>query len=167
MGSGRVSGASPRHVRLRRFSDRDAKATYDIFFTAVRKGTAEHYSQFEREAWAGSSVQPENWQKRLSSQHTEVAEIEGRLVGFMSMKETGFLDLAFVLPNAMGAGVGGQIYAALEDWARESKLTKLTTHASHLLRPFLIKRGWQVVKAQTVLSNGREIENFLMEKALA
>ncbi|MFY0692095.1 MAG: GNAT family N-acetyltransferase [Paracoccaceae bacterium] len=167
MGLGRVSGSGPRHVKLRRFSDRDAKATYDIFYAAVRKGTVAHYSQYEREAWAGSQTQPENWLRRLNAQQTILAEMEGRIVGFMSMKPDGFLDLAFVLPNVMGMGVAGRIYGALEDWARENNLSTLRTHASHLLRPFLIRRGWQVVKAQTVLSNGRRIENFQMEKLLA
>ncbi|NNK77410.1 MAG: GNAT family N-acetyltransferase [Litoreibacter sp.] len=153
-------------MKLRRFCDRDAKATYDIFFTSVRKGTAEHYSLRQREAWAGSSVQPENWCRRLGSQHTLVAEMEGRIVGFMSLKESGFLDLAFVFPNTMGTRVSDRLYEALEEWAREQKLEKLTTNASHLARSFLARYGWEVVKAQTVMSNGREIENFQMEKLL-
>ncbi len=167
MGPRRASNVSPRHLRIRQFKLADLAATYAVFFTAVRQGAAEFYSLHDREAWAGSPNPPENWVQRLSDQDTRVAEMEGRVVGFMSLMPTGHLDMAFVLPDQMGTGVAARLYKALEDAAYSAGLTKLTTDASYLAKSFFTKQGWRVLSPQTVLCNGREIKNFQMEKRLS
>lgn len=103
----------------------------------------------------------------MSEQITHVAETEGRIVGFMSLTKAGRLDMAFVLPKMMGTGVSDRLYAAQEQAARDLKLTRLTTDASHLARSFFLKHGWTVLAAQKARTNGHDLENFSMEKNLS
>ncbi|PTX56610.1 GNAT family acetyltransferase [Litoreibacter ponti] len=154
------------HVSLRPYRRGDGPATHRVFYDAVHRGAAAHYSPYEREAWAPVDTPPDGWDDKLLAQNCQVAEMERRIVGFMSLTETGHIDMAFVAPQVMGAGVADQLYGRLEADARASGLAELTTDASHLARRFFARHGWEVVAAQTIKANGRDIENFRMHKTL-
>ncbi len=156
-----------RPITLRAYRPADAQATYDVFYDAVHRGTVAHYSQRERAAWVNSQVMPSGWTEKLERQFTQVAVSEGRLIGFMSLERSGYLDMAYVLPSVMGQGVAARLYAALENWARAQLIPRLSVQASHLAKPFLQRQGWRLIDRQAVLRNGRRITNFTMDKVLS
>lgn len=167
MGSGRLENSRPRQLTLRRFRKTDALATFNVFYDAVHHGTGAHYSDRDRAAWAASDQPSDGWADRMNTQITHVAETEGRIIGFMSLRDDGYLDMAFVLPHVMGTGVSDRLYEAQESAALSLKLTTLTTDASHLARPFFLRHGWTVLASQTSRTNGHDIENFAMQKLLS
>lgn len=153
-------------VIVRRFEDRDAEATARIYFDAVRVGARDHYDEAQRRAWAPSVPDTPPWRERLKSQTSFVAERDGAIVGFMTLKPDGCVDLAFVAPDAMGTGVARQLHERLLAKAASMGLRRLNTEASHLARPFFERQGWSVVKQQTVERDGVALTNFVMEKGL-
>ena len=153
-------------VTVRRFEDRDAEATARIYFDAVRIGAQDYYDEAQRRAWASSVPDTPPWRARLRSQASFVAERDGAIVGFMTLKPDGCIDLAFVAPQAMGTGVARQLYERLLAEASAMGLRRLHTEASHLARPFFERQGWSVVKRQTVERDGVALTNFVMEKHL-
>ncbi|MEO1223666.1 MAG: GNAT family N-acetyltransferase [Pseudomonadota bacterium] len=153
-------------VTVRRFEDRDAEATARIYFDAVRVGARDHYDEAQRRAWAPSVPDTPPWRARLKSQTSFVAERGGAIVGFMTLKPDGCVDLAFVAPEAMGTGVAKQLYERLLAEASGMGLCQLRTEASHLARPFFERQGWSVVNQQTVERDGVALTNFVMEKDL-
>ena len=170
MGQDGVHKQSPRHVTLRLFRQGDAAATYNLFYDAVHQGARAHYSARERQAWAGSERMPAGWCDRLATQHTVLAEMEGRVAGFMSLSQTddgtGHIDMAFVLPKLMGTGIAGRLYLRQEAYATGRGLTRLTVDASRVARSFFAKQGWRVIAPRFVHRDGQQIENFQMEKLL-
>lgn len=153
-------------MTVRRFEDRDAEATARIYFDAVRIGARDYYDEAQRQAWASSVPDTLPWRARLRSQASFVAERDGAIVGFMTLKPDGCIDLAFVAPEAMGTGVARQLYERLLAEAAAMGLRRLHTEASHLARPFFQRQGWSVVKQQTVERDGVALTNFVMEKHL-
>ncbi|MFC2968627.1 GNAT family N-acetyltransferase [Acidimangrovimonas pyrenivorans] len=158
-------------MELRRFHSADAPACAALFHRAVHEGAAEHYSPAQRAAWAPYATPPrealDRLAARLSEELTWVAEEEGALEGFMSLRIDGYLDMAFVAPERRRTGLAGQLYDKIEAEARALGLIRLTTEASHLARPFFLKRGWQVDAAQQVERQSVLIPNFRMSKALS
>lgn len=154
----------PPTLKIRPFRAGDARSTRTVYHNAVLNGTTAHYTHAQRIAWAGSRVASPEWARRLGGQHTLVATLEGRVVGFMSMDRQGYLDMAFVQPLLMGRGVAEKLYNGLESWAQKSGLTRIYTEASHLARPFFERRGWSTLTKQTVNIRGQDLENFKMEK---
>lgn len=152
---------------IRSYRTNDAKALGVIFHRAVHEGAAARYSPKERRAWSPSVPDTASWRARLAEAETVVAETPEGPVGFMSL-DVGrrYLDLAFVLPEAMGTGVAGSLYAVIESRARASGLTRLTTEASLLAEPFFLRQGWRVVRRQKVERLGVMLSNALMEKDL-
>lgn len=152
---------------IRSYRQGDARALGEIFHRAVHEGAAGRYSKAERDAWSPRPPASRMWEGRLSEADTVVAVEEGVPVGFMSLDlSRGYLDLAYVLPEAMGQGVAAALYAVLESRARASGLARLTTEASHLAEPFFARQGWRVLRRQTVERHGVMLSNAVMEKAL-
>nr|WP_275403024.1 GNAT family N-acetyltransferase [Roseibacterium persicicum] len=139
----------------------------DLYHRAVREGTGRHYDAAQRAAWSPAPPQGEDWRRRLVEAQTMVAEQGDRLLGFMTMDmDTGFLDFAYVAPEAMGQGVAETLYAVLEGRARVAGLTRLETEASLLAERFFLRRGWRVLRRQEVERHGVRIPNAVMEKSL-
>lgn len=148
---------------MRVWKPTDAEASYAVYFEAVHSGDDDHYSVEQRRAWVPSPVVQEWWLPRLSAAKAWVTSDEHGLTGFISLREDGYLDMFFVSSRARGDGTAIQLYDKLLEQARDSELGRLSTHASHYLRPFLEKRGWQVMAKEVVTRLNVEMERFVME----
>ncbi len=129
---------------IRPYRADDRAATKGVFYRAVREGTAAIYTETQRAAWAPSPEPDLSIPDKLLDQWAWVAEEEGRITGFMSLRPDGLLDMAFVLPEVMGNGTASALYAALIARAKAEGITHLTVDASPYSHGFLRKRGWQV-----------------------
>ena len=145
----------------------DAPGLAALFHRAVREGTAAQYTEAQRAAWSPAPPNGEDWRRRLIEADTILAERDDRLLGFMTLDlGTGWLDFAYVAPEAMGQGVAETLYAVLEGRARAAGLTRLETEASLLAERFFARRGWRVEKRQEVERNGVRLPNAVMAKTL-
>ncbi len=143
-------------------------AMAEVFYRAVREGAKGAYTEAQLEAWA-PQVEP-NWDRpdKLLDQWAWVAEEDdGRLLGIMSLEPGGYLDMAFVIPEAMGGDVAPALHAALIARAREAGLTRLTVRASILARRFFLKQGWQVDALRMHPAAGEVYETYLMSLDLS
>lgn len=154
-------------MEVRSYREEDADALGEVFHRAVREGAAARYDEAQVAAWSPAAPAGRDWAERLSDADTVVATEAGAPVGFMSVGANGYLDLAFVLPEAMGRGVSDALYAVLEGRARAAGLCHLTTEASLLAEPFLTRHGWMIVARQEVERDGITLKNARMEKWLA
>lgn len=124
------------------------------------------YSPEQVRAWAPALPDPEAWHGRISGRHTLVVESGDEVVGFAELEEDGHLDMFYVRTKAVGRGVGSLLYAALEDRARRLGIGRIFTGASITARPFFGRKGFAVLRQNTVVRNGVELVNFSMEKVL-
>ena len=156
-------------IRLRPFHVNDAWTARRIMHDAIRFGTAPHYDNAQRLAWAGRQQPPEGWNDRLADHVTliadEVTEEADVPVGFGTMRRDGYLDLLFVRPDNTRRGIAAQILDALERGVAEARPTRFTTRASLLLRPFLERRGWRVTAEAPEVRGGVTLPAYDMERA--
>lgn len=151
---------------IRSFVDADAPLLGQLMYDAVREGTVDFYDAAQREAWMPEPRSGADWLQRLQDPQTWVAEDAQGIAGFMTLALDGYIDLAYVRPDAMGAGVAHNLYEALELAALNQQYPRLYTHASHLAQRFFSRRGWRLVETQRVISNGVAMQNHQMEKLL-
>jgi putative acetyltransferase len=145
----------------------DAPGLAALYHRAVREGAAAHYTEAQRAAWSPAPPNGEEWRRRLVEADTILAERADRLLGFMTLDlGTGWLDFAYVAPEAMGQGVAETLYAVLEGRARAAGLSRIETEASLLAERFFTRRGWLVEKRQEVERNGVRLPNAVMAKSL-
>ncbi|MDJ0639405.1 MAG: GNAT family N-acetyltransferase [Paracoccaceae bacterium] len=153
-------------MEVRTFETRDAEALGMVFHRAVREGARARYGDTQTLAWSPAPPSGKAWAARLGAADTVVAEKDGEALGFMTVDEGGYLDLAFVVPEVMGQGVADTLYAVLESRARARRVARLTTQASLLAEPFFARHGWSVTRRQEVEMRGVVLQNAWMEKPL-
>ncbi|MCR9212836.1 MAG: GNAT family N-acetyltransferase [Proteobacteria bacterium] len=153
-------------VTIRRFTEKDAAATAQLYFDAVRIGGLGPYSEAETVAWVKEIPEIETWRERLSAQSTFIAEQAGDIIGFLAINDAGYIDLAFVAPEVQGQGVAFTLYKAAEKQAVQQGLSRLTAHASLLAHPFFLRQGWTALEEEWVERHGQVLRRFYMEKNL-
>ena len=151
---------------IRRMVEADAEPAASVFYDAVRFGAGGDYDEAQRKAWAPAPPEGSGWRDRLMAQHGFVAEQDGTLIGVMTLRDDGYLDLAYVAPGHMGKGIAKQLYDRIVAKAREIGVMRLTSDASFPARQFFERQGWAVVKEQIVTRGGVCLTNFVMEKRI-
>jgi len=145
----------------------DAPGLAQLYHRAVHEGAAQKYSAEQRAAWSPAPPMDADWRRRLLEAQTILAEREDRLLGFMTLDATsGWLDFAYVAPEAMGQGVADTLYAVLEGRARVAGLTRLETGASLLAVGFFRRHGWRVITYRQIDCGGVSLPQAVMFKTL-
>ncbi|MBI1418533.1 MAG: GNAT family N-acetyltransferase [Limimaricola sp.] len=120
----------------------DAPAVWQVFQRAVHEGAAGHYTAEQLHDWAPSAEIPEGYAPWLLRHHTLVADEDGQITGFFMLEESGYLNMAFVLPERRGSGLAARLYEMTLAHARAEGMTHLTVWASRMFHRFLRRRGW-------------------------
>ena len=153
-------------ARIRAYEAGDAPRISRLFYETVRSVNRADYSDEQVAAWAPAVPDPEEWHARMSRRLTLVAEEGGAVVGFAELEGDGHLDMLYLHTDAVGRGIGRRLYKAVEREARGRGLDRIFTEASITARPFFERRGFRVVREQTVSRRGTSMTNFAMEKDL-
>jgi len=119
-------------------------------------------------------------QRLLLQEHstTFVVEHNGQLVGYLSAsggefrrnKHTVHIVIG-ILPAFTGRGIGGQLFAALEEWTHQKSITRLEltvmTHNQAGLALYR-KRGFEIegTKKHSLLVNNQYVDEYYMAKLL-
>lgn len=148
-------------MTLRDYCKTDCAELARLFYDTVHTVNAKDYSRAQLDAWATGEVNLEAWNKSFQVHNTVVAEMDGQIVGFGDMDETGYLDRLYVHKDYQRRGVATAICDALE---QNTKAAEFATHASITARPFFEKRGYTVVREQQVERRGILLANFVMKK---
>ena len=152
-------------LTLRRMRPGEEARLYEVLRSAVLRGTARHYDEAQRRAWAPDRPF-EGWGERLAGSECFVCQVDDRIVGFMSVTATGHLDLAYVLPEMHGSGIGGRLLRRVEEEMRLTGVERMTTGASLVAQPFFERHGWIAEREETVHRNGQGLRRVRMRKAL-
>lgn len=144
----------------------DYDALGDVVFDAVRNG-ASLYTEAQRAAWVPVRRGGEEWAERLKGQVIALARDETRAVGFMTLAAQGYIDFAFIRPEAQGTGLFRRLFAMIEELALAQNEHRLWTHASLMAGPAFASVGFAVVEPQFVEMGGERLERAVMEKIVA
>lgn len=156
-------------ARIRSYERRDAAEIVRLFYETVHAMNRADYSPEQLAAWAPGIPDPEDWHERLGRRYTLVAEEAGEVVAFAELENgrpDALLDMLYVRRDAVGRGVGSRLYREVEREARGRGVERISTEASVTARPFFERRGFSVLREQSVVRGGVELKNFAMHKRL-
>lgn len=154
-------------MEIRDYQTHDTRQIMDLFYETVHEINSQDYSKDQVEAWAPKEMNYEEWEKRLSSRITQVAEADGTIVGFAELEPDGHIDCFYCHQSFIGHGVGALLFKAVEARARQLGATKLCADVSITALPFFEKRGFQVIKEQEVVVREISMKNYVMKKSLS
>ena len=148
------------NMNIRRYCPSDCAQMAQLFTDTVHTVNARDYTPQQLQVWAPAHLDLDQWNTSFLQHNTWVAEVNGTIVGFGDMAENGYLDRLYVHKDFQRQGIA----SALCDVLEQSVPGKVTTHASITARPFFEKRGYRVIREQTVMRSGIALTNFVMEK---
>lgn len=151
---------------VRLYKPEDCKEIVELFYDTIHTVNLNDYSSAQLDAWAPKEIDMDVWDKSLSNNHTVVVEINGLIAGFGNMDNTGYFDRLFVHKDFQGQGIATTIANELEKYAKQNGIMVITTQASITAKPFFEKRGYRVIKKQSVERKGQILTNFVMGKHL-
>lgn len=143
----------------------DGERLADIMFDAVRNGES-RYTEAQRAAWVPARRSGPEWDQRLQGQEILVAEQDGEAVGFMSLAAGGYVDFAYIRPEAQHKGLFRRLLERIAERAAEKGEPRLWTHASLMAEPAFAKLGFAVRKRERVLIGGQVLDRCEMEMSL-
>lgn len=146
--------------------ERDHALLADIMFDAVRNGES-RYTEAQRSAWVPTRRSGPDWTARLQRQETIVAEQEGRGLGFVSLAEGGYVDFAYIRPEAQHSGLFRQLLSRIVERAIAKGEPRLWTHASLMAEPAFERLGFEVRRREQVTIGGQSFDRCEMEMRLA
>jgi putative acetyltransferase len=150
---------------LRPFLPADTPVVAAIFAAAVQELTGDDYSEAQQEAWAAVADDEAELGKRLASELTLIATLQGAPVGFAALKDNKEVDMLYVHPSVAGQGVATLLCDALEKLAAGRGANSLTVDASDTAVDFFRKRGYVAQQRNSVIVNGEWLANTTMKKA--
>ena len=148
-------------IDLRPYCFADLPALARLFYRTVHTVCAQDYTPQQLDAWASGSIDETAWDVSLRAHVTRIAEVDGEIVGFGDMDETGYLDRLYVAADWQHIGIATAICDALE---AAVPTACYTTHASKTARAFFERRGYRVRYAQEVVRRDVKMTNYVMEK---
>jgi len=159
-------GQSLPKPALRPFLPADTPILAAIFAAAVQELTGDDYSEAQQEAWVAVADDEAELGKRLASELTLIATLQGSPVGFASLKDNQEIDMLYVHPSVAGQGVATLLCEALEKLAAARGTKSVSVDASDSAAEFFRKRGYAAQQRNTVTVNGEWLANTTMKKSL-
>jgi N-acetylglutamate synthase-like GNAT family acetyltransferase len=154
------------YVFIRDFVLDDTEAIVRLYVETVRRVNSRDYAPEQIAVWAPDDIDVEEWRDRLENLYTYVAEMDGKIVGFIDLQPRGCIDCIYCHAEHQGIGIGSALLARCEKHAKAMGLRRLFTEASITARPFLENHGFTVCAEQQVTRNGVRFINYLMEKRI-
>lgn len=137
-----------------------------IFVAAIQELTGDDYSEDQQEAWASVADNEAAFGKKLASELTLIATMQGSPVGFAALKDNDHIDMLYVHPSVAGQGVGALLCDALEKLAGARGTKSLSVDSSDNAIDFFRKRGYAAQQRNSVTINGEWLANTTMKKEL-
>ena len=143
----------------------DATELADVIFDAVRNGPSK-YTDAQRAAWVPERRRGVEWESRLAAKDIAIGRDADRIIGFMSIEGGGYIDFAFIRPDAQGSGLFRRLFDMVEAHARAANEARLWVHASLMAQPAFTAVGFSVVEHQIVQIGDQHFQRAMMEKPL-
>ncbi len=153
-------------ITMRRFRPSETEELMQLFRDAVHTINIKHYSPEQISAWAPEEINQDKWRQSLQKNITFIAEKDSKIVGFADMTHEGYLDRLYIHKDYQGRFIAFRLMKHIEQAACDLGLSKITTHCSITAKIPAERMGFRVIKEQTVIRNGIEFTNYVMEKIL-
>lgn len=132
----------------------------DLFILSVRSTCSKDYSEEQILAWI-FEVDKNRCNSTFNTNYTLVAFDENKIIGFSDISKSGYLNMLYVHPEYQHKGVATLLCDKLE---KHVNTKVITVEASITAKSFFLKRGYEVIKEQTVVRHDVELNNYRMKK---
>lgn len=150
------------NITLRKAKLDDLTEIQNLFEQTIMKTCKSEYSLSERKVWSNAVKKNKKWNKSLKDEYFIVAEVEGIIAGFSSLKNKEYLNLMYVHKDYTRKGIASILYKNIKAKSKEYGIEKLSADVSKTARPFFEKKGFRVIKENINVIENETIINYKM-----
>lgn len=151
-------------ISIRNVNPGDLTEMQELFVNTISTICKNDYSSEQINAWTSSIENIPGWTDRISSQYFLIAELDNKIVGYISLKDNDYLDLLYVHKDYQKQGIAAKLYDEIEKQAIRNNSPALHSDVSKTAKSFFLKNGFKVIKTQAKKIKGIEIINYRMIK---
>jgi putative acetyltransferase len=151
-------------IIIRRAVPQDADQIAELYFNTVTNINKKDYTPKQIEIWAATSLNVDNWKRKVDEQFFFIAEIENEIAGFASVTNDGYIDFMYVHKDHQRKGVASALINKLEEIIQNLNIQEAWAHVSITARPFFRKKGFKVTELYTKSVMGVEFDDAIMRK---
>lgn len=148
---------------LRKYTPEDLPELAELFYNTVHSICTKDYNPAQINAWADGNIDTDKWNSSFAELYTLVAVSDNKIVGFGNIDKSGYLDMLYVHKDYQNKGVATAICNALEKYVNT---LEYTVYASKTALGFFEKRGYAVIRKNTVVRHNISIVNYYMKKRI-
>ncbi|PCJ66571.1 MAG: GNAT family N-acetyltransferase [Bacteroidetes bacterium] len=149
-------------MKLRQAQLSDLEEVQTLFVQTIKNTCKSDYDKDQINAWITSVENKERWEDLLINQYFLIAEIDGKIVGFGSLKDGSYLDFMYVHKDYLRQGIAHFLFENLKDESIRLGFDILTSDVSKTARPFFESKGFKVTKENRNIIQGVELINYHM-----
>ncbi len=153
-------------MEIRHYKIDETRQIADLYHDTVHEIAKEKYSPQQLEAWAPTPPDYQYWTNRLATKNPYVCLVDKKVVGFMELEESGYINCAYTHKDFQRRGIANALYATIEEEAKRLNLQRLYVDASLIAITFFEKHGFNQVRVNQVERAGLTLTNVSMEKYL-
>ena len=136
---------------IRKYKPSDCAAMAKMFYDTVHTINSRDYTKEQLNVWAKESVDLEEWDISFLNHNILIAEINGEIVGFADMDNSGYLDRLYVHKNFQRRGIATALVDESERCEKETGILNFETYASITAMQFFEKRGYAVESENRII----------------
>lgn len=156
----------PGAISLRTAQIDDLEMLQSLYQQTIEDSCRTDYDERQRKAWRQGIENTQRWVSALENQYFIIAEINGRLAGFGSLRDNSYIDFMYTGRDFQRMGIARRIYDQLESQAVGSGALVISADVSKTARIFFEKQGFTLVSENLNVIRGVEIVNYRMQKPL-
>lgn len=151
---------------IRKFKSNDAKALFNVFYSAVHDIAINDYTDEQLNAWAPANYDLNVWANKLKILQPFVIENDNKIVGYADIQVNGLIDHFFIARTYSRQGFGSKLMEYILEEARLLNINIITANVSKTAQPFFAKFGFTVTERRYPIVRNVLLENALMIKHL-
>lgn len=151
---------------IRQLHDDEYDEVVTLITESVHSVCKNDYSEKELNAWAPARFDINAFRKALSGALNLVALESGKIVGFLSMEKTGYINRLYTHKDRLRCGIASALLDKAFAWAIENGIFEITLDSSKTAEGFYIKKGFDFVGISVMRHNDVVLKSSVMRKFL-
>lgn len=153
-------------MEIRKYEKNDTEQVAKLIRNSVKILNPQESSEQKSSRQTSMNIPLKDWEESFLQKFTVVAEFNWKIVGIAQLEDIGHINWFYCHPDYRRKGIGGQLYAAVEDYAYSKNILTLFTETHPADSPFFIKMGFEKVQTQNSLIRGEVISSFILKKVI-
>ena len=151
---------------IRRLLDDEYDDVVKLITQTVHTVCKNDYTKEELDAWAPENFDIRKFRNNLIACLNLAAFEKGRLVGFISMERSGYINRLYTHKDFLRCGIATALLERAEVWAKEKGIYELSLDSSKTAEGFYLNRGFK--KSGVSVMNHRNVvfRNTIMKKVV-